>query len=40
MRLLPRNVVPSRTLIDEAKTEVLAEQHKELEKLRHELSVL
>ncbi len=40
MRLLPREVVPSKTLIDEVKNGVLLEQHAELEKLRQELSTL
>lgn len=40
MRLLPRRVVPSKTLIDEVKDRVLSEQHTELEKLRQELTTL
>jgi len=40
MRLLPRRVLPSKTLIDEVKNEVLTEQHAELERLRPELNTL
>jgi len=40
MRLLPRKVISSTTLIDEVKNGVLVEQHAELEKLRQELNVL
>ncbi len=40
MRLLPRRVLPSKTLIDEVKDGILSEQHTELEKLQHELGTL
>jgi HD superfamily phosphohydrolase len=40
VRLIPRKVVPSRTLIDEVKGGVVSEQNAELEKLRQELSTL
>src|SRR5260370_27860380 len=40
MRLLPRKVLPSKILIDEAKDGAVQEQHNELEKLRHEVSTL
>lgn len=40
MRLLPRSVVPSKSLVDEVKQSVLLEQHAELEKLRRELDTL
>jgi HD superfamily phosphohydrolase len=40
VRLLPRSVVPSKSLIDEVKNTVLLEQHADLDKLRQELDIL
>ncbi len=40
LRLLPRKVIPSKTLLDEVKDGILAEQHTELENLRREVSTL